>query len=87
MTKQVITDYLIIVAEAPFCCSKSVSKHCLSSAMAETKTLIAMSAIGNVEAVKMALQRGGDPNRISEIGQTALHAAASRGHQEVVAVL
>ena len=55
--------------------------------MAETKTLIAMSAIGNVEGVKEALQRGGDPNKISEIGRTALHAAASKGHQEVVAVL
>ena len=37
--------------------------------------------------VKEALQRGGDPNKISEIGRTALHAAASKGHQEVVAVL
>ena len=55
--------------------------------MAETKTLFAMSAIGNVEAVKMALQKGGDPNKISEIGRTALHDAASKGHQEVVAVL
>ena len=55
--------------------------------MAETKTLIAMSAKGNANGVKMALQRGGDPNKISEIGQTALHAAALKGHQEVVAVL
>ena len=55
--------------------------------MAETKILLAMSATGNVEGVKEALQRGGDPNKISEIGRTALHAAASKGHQEVVAVL
>ena len=55
--------------------------------MAETKTLFAMGAIENVEAVKEALQRGGDPNKISEIGRTALHDAASKGHQEVVAVL
>ena len=55
--------------------------------MAETKTLIAMSAIGNAKGVKQALQRGGDPNKISERGRTALHAAASRGYQEVVAVL
>ena len=75
------------MAEATFCCSKSVSKHWLFSAMAETKILLAMSATGNVEGVKEALQRGGDPNKISEIGRTALHAAASKGHQEVVAVL
>ena len=46
---------LIIIAEATFCCSKSVSEHCPSSAMAETKTLIAMSARGNAKGVKMAL--------------------------------
>ena len=55
--------------------------------MAETKSLIDMSATGNVEAVKMALQRGGDPNKISEFGRTPLHVAASKGYQEVVAVL
>ena len=54
--------------------------------MAETKTLIFMSSNGNVEGVKKALQRGGDPSKIFGT-QTALHAAASGGHEEVVAVL
>ena len=54
--------------------------------MAETKTLIVISSNGNVEGVKKALQRGGDPSKIFGT-QTALHAAASGGHQEIVAVL
>ena len=45
-----------------------------------------MSSNGNVEGVKKALQRGGDPSKIFGT-QTALHAAASGGHEEVVAVL
>ena len=77
---------LIIIAEAHFRCSKAVSKHCPFSAMAETKTLIFMSSNGNVEGVKKALQRGGDPSKIFGT-QTALHAAASGGHEEIVAVL
>ena len=55
-------------------------------AMAETKTLIFMSSNGNVDGVKKALKRGGDPSKIFGT-QTALHAAASGGHEEVVAVL
>ena len=57
-------------------------------AIAETKTLFAMSSTGSVEKVKQALARGGDPNaKLPEIGRTALHAATSKGHLEVVEVL
>jgi ankyrin repeat protein len=42
---------------------------------------------GKVYAVKVALNRGGDPNQASHFYGTVLHVAARNGHLEVVRLL
>jgi hypothetical protein len=45
------------------------------------------SADENVEAVKMLLDLGNDPNAVSDEGRTALHGAAHKGRNAVVQLL
>ena len=54
--------------------------------MDDDKQLYKMCWEGNMQEVRMALARGGDPNKkLGPKELTAVHVAAIRGHQEVVA--
>ena len=63
--------------------------------MAEHKNLFIMCSDGNIEEVRKALAKGGNPNKKWKVesfdstmtAMTALHIAVIRGHKEVVALL
>lgn len=42
---------------------------------------------GHVEITKVLLERGGDPNRINDLGQSMIAGAVFKGHIEVVHAL
>ncbi len=42
---------------------------------------------GNLDALRLLVGRGGDPERCDHFGNTALHLAAARGHMNCVTFL
>ena len=42
---------------------------------------------GNLDALRLLVGRGGDPERCDNFGNTALHLAAARGHMNCVTFL
>ncbi|CAE6958276.1 ANKRD50 [Symbiodinium sp. CCMP2592] len=50
-------------------------------------SLVRLAGKGNLEAVRDLLDGGEDPDIMDDLGLTALHAAAKKGHNKIVALL
>jgi len=50
-------------------------------------SLVRLAGKGNLEAVRGLLDGGEDPDIMDDLGLTALHAAAKKGHNKIVALL
>lgn len=55
--------------------------------LASLPPLVHAAAVGDIGSVRAGLTEGASPNEHDDSGWTALHAAATRGHPAVVAVL
>ena len=60
---------------------------CIDDPMLMKAEFVALAATGNFNLVKEALLRGEDPNSMDYTGATAMHAAASNKHQDVMELL
>ena len=60
---------------------------CIDDPMLTKAEFVALAATGNFALVKEALLRGEDPNSADYTGATAMHAAASNKHQDVIELL
>ena len=78
--------YSFLYVQKVFLVCSKVSEKQIS--MAEDKEFFEMCSEGKIEELRKALARGTNPNKkLDTDGSTALHAAAVRGHLEVVALL
>ena len=77
-----IDGYVDMLCEA----SKRETNAPASNKCQLTPTLLAAQS-GQLEALRILVGRGGDPERVSSSGSSALHLAASRGHLSCVSFL